>query len=301
MKNILMLTLKQIDYALAVAKNLHFKKAADECFISPSTLSNAITEFETQLGVQVFERNNKKVIVTTVGQEILSKAKKIKMEVQNIHELAQHNIAGLGSSLSIGIIPTISPYFLPLVLPKLQKKFANLRLKIEEGQSQILIKRVKEGDLDMAILALPYDVQDLLSFKFWEEDFFWVSHSKNKNAGKSEIKASELEHSELMLLEDGHCLKDHILDACNISDSSQYSLKASSLNTLIQLVKGKMGTTLVPKMALKELVGSRKDLSIAHLNEPGPHREIALITRPNYAGMEITEMLVEFFKKSLKY
>ena len=296
-----MLTLKQIDYALAVAKNLHFKKAADECFISPSTLSNAITEFETQLGVQVFERNNKKVIVTTVGQEILSKAKKIKMEVQNIHELAQHNIAGLGSSLSIGIIPTISPYFLPLVLPKLQKKFANLRLKIEEGQSQILINRVKEGDLDMAILALPYDVQDLLSFKFWEEDFFWVSHSKNKNAGKSEIKASELEHSELMLLEDGHCLKDHILDACNISDSSQYSLKASSLNTLIQLVKGKMGTTLVPKMALKELVGSRKDLSIAHLNEPGPHREIALITRPNYAGMEITEMLVEFFKKSLKY
>jgi LysR family hydrogen peroxide-inducible transcriptional activator len=301
MKSLLMLTLKQIDYALAVAKNLHFKKAADECFISPSTLSNAITEFETQLGVQVFERNNKKVIVTTVGQEILSKAKKIKMEVQNIHELAQHNIAGLGSSLSIGIIPTISPYFLPLVLPKLQKKFANLRLKIEEGQSQILIKRVKEGDLDMAILALPYDVQDLLSFKFWEEDFFWVSHSKNKNAGKSEIKASELEHSELMLLEDGHCLKDHILDACNISDSSQYSLKASSLNTLIQLVKGKMGTTLVPKMALKELVGSRKDLSIAHLNEPGPHREIALITRPNYAGMEITEMLVEFFKKSLKY
>ena len=295
-----MLTLKQIDYALSVAKNLHFKKAADECFISPSTLSNAITELETQLGVRIFERNNKKVIVTSLGKEILAKAKKIKLEVQNIHELAQHNITGLCSSLSIGIIPTISPYFLPLVLPKLQKKFSDLRLKIEEGQSQILINRVKEGDLDMAILALPYDVQDLLSFKFWEEDFFWVSHSQNKNAGKPEIKASELEHSELMLLEDGHCLKDHILDACNISDSSQYSFKASSLNTLIQLVKGKMGTTLVPKMALKELIGSRKDLSISHLDEPGPHREIALITRPNYAGMESTETLVEFFRKTLK-
>ena len=295
-----MLTLKQIDYALSVAKNLHFKKAADECFISPSTLSNAITELETQLGVKIFERNNKKVIVTSLGKEILVKAKKIKLEVQNIHELAQHNITGLCSSLSIGIIPTISPYFLPLVLPKLQKKFSDLRLKIEEGQSQILINRVKEGDLDMAILALPYDVQDLLSFKFWEEDFFWVSHSQNKNAGKPEIKASELEHSELMLLEDGHCLKDHILDACNISDSSQYSFKASSLNTLIQLVKGKMGTTLVPKMALKELIGSRKDLSISHLDEPGPHREIALITRPNYAGMKSTKMLVEFFRKTLK-
>ena len=295
-----MLTFKQIDYALAVGKNLHFKKAADECYVSPSTLSNAITELETQLGVKIFERNNKKVIVTSLGHEILSKAKKIKLEVKNIHELAQHNVDGLSSSLSIGIIPTISPYFLPLVLPKIQKEFSNLQLKIEEGQSQILTNRVKEGDLDMAILALPYDVQDLMSFKFWEEDFFWVSHSQNKNAGKSEIRASELEHSELMLLEDGHCLKDHILDACNIDSSSQYSLKASSLNTLIQLVKGKMGTTLVPKMALKELVGNKKDLSISHLDEPGPHREIALIIRPNYAGMESVKILIDFFENSLK-
>ena len=295
-----MLTFKQIDYALAVGKNLHFKKAADECYVSPSTLSNAITELETQLGVKIFERNNKKVIVTSLGHEILSKAKKIKLEVKNIHELAQHNVDGLSSSLSIGIIPTISPYFLPLVLPKLQKEFSNLQLKIEEGQSQILTNRVKEGDLDMAILALPYGVQDLMSFKFWEEDFFWVSHSQNKNAGKSEIRASELEHSELMLLEDGHCLKDHILDACNIDSSSQYSLKASSLNTLIQLVKGKMGTTLVPKMALKELVGNKKDLSISHLDEPGPHREIALIIRPNYAGMESVKILIDFFGNSLR-
>ena len=295
-----MLTFKQIDYALAVGKNLHFKKAADECYVSPSTLSNAITELETQLGVKIFERNNKKVIVTSLGHEILSKAKKIKLEVQNIHELAQHNVDGLSSSLSIGIIPTISPYFLPLVLPKIQKEFSNLQLKIEEGQSQILTNRVKEGDLDMAILALPYDVQDLMSFKFWEEDFFWVSHSQNKNAGKSEIRASELEHSELMLLEDGHCLKDHILDACNIDSSSQYSLKASSLNTLIQLVKGKMGTTLVPEMALKELVGNKKDLSISHLDEPGPHREIALIIRPNYAGMESVKILIDFFGNSLR-
>ena len=296
-----MLTLKQIEYALAVAKNLHFKKAADECFISPSTLSNAITELETQLGLKIFERSNKKVIVTSLGHEILDKAKRIKLEVQNIHELAQHNnMDGLNSSLSIGIIPTISPYFLPLILPKLQKEFSNLQLKIEEGQSHILTNRVKEGELDMAILALPYDVQDLVGLKFWDEDFFWVSHNHNKNAGKSEIKASELEHSELMLLEDGHCLKDHILDACNIESSSQYSLKASSLNTLIQLVKGKMGTTLVPKMALKELVGSRKDLSISHLDEPGPHREIALIVRPNYAGMGNAKMLVEFFGNSLK-
>ena len=295
-----MLTLKQIDYALAVGKNLHFKKAADECYVSPSTLSNAITELETQLEVKIFERNNKKVIVTSLGQEILEKARQIRLEVQNIYELVQNKSNGLSHHLSLGIIPTISPYFLPLILPKIQKEFPDLKLKIEEGQSGLLTQKVKEGDLDMAILALPYELNGLRSLKFWEEDFYWVSHDQNKLAGRSEIKASELEQSQLMLLEDGHCLKDHILDACNISSSSKYSLKASSLNTLIQLVKGKMGTTLVPKMALKELIGNKKGLAISHLNEAGPHREIALIIRENYAGIESAKLLGNFFQERLK-
>ena len=295
-----MLTLKQIDYALAVGKNLHFKKAADECYVSPSTLSNAITELETQLEVKIFERNNKKVIVTSLGQEILEKAQQIRLEVQNIYELVQNKSNGLSHHLSLGIIPTISPYFLPLILPKIQKEFPDLKLKIEEGQSGLLTQKVREGDLDMAILALPYELNGLRSLKFWEEDFYWVSHDQNKLAGRSEIKASELEQSQLMLLEDGHCLKDHILDACNISSSSKYSLKASSLNTLIQLVKGKMGTTLVPKMALKELIGNKKGLAISHLNEAGPHREIALIIRENYAGIESAKLLGNFFQERLK-
>ena len=295
-----MLTLKQIKYALAVEKNLHFKKAADECFISPSTLSNAITELESYLGVKIFERNNKKVILTSIGKEILAKAKKIKLEINSINELALHSSGFLGSSISLGIIPTISPYFLPLILPKVRKKFSNLKFKIEEGQSQILLDKVNEGDLDMAILALPYDTKDLATFKFWEEDLFWVSNAQDNNIGKAEIKASELENADLLLLEDGHCLKDHILGACNFSSSSRYSLKASSLNTIIQLVKGRMGTTLIPKMALKELIGNKKNLSIAHLNEPGPHREIALVTRPDYAGMDSMNLLINFFKQCLK-
>ena len=295
-----MLTLKQIKYALAVEKNLHFKKAAEECFVSPSTLSNAITELESYLGIKIFERNNKKVILTSIGKEILAKAKKIKLEINSINEIAQHSSGFLGSSVSLGIIPTISPYFLPLILPKVRKKFSNLKFKIEEGQSQILLDKVNEGDLDMVILALPYDTKDLTTFKFWEEDFFWVSSTQNKNTGKTEIKASELENADLLLLEDGHCLKDHILGACNFSSSSKYSLKASSLNTIIQLVKGRMGTTLIPKMALKELIGSKKDFFIAHLNEPGPHREIALVTRPDYAGMENMNLLIDFFKQCLR-
>ena len=299
-KSKFMLTLKQIDYALAVAKNLHFKKAAEECFISPSTLSNAITELEAQLGVKIFERNNKKVLITSLGQEILSKARQIKLEVQNIHELAKNNPDTLNRNLSLGIIPTVSPYFLPVILPKIQRKFPDLKLKIEEAQSSQLTEKVREGDLDMAILALPYELKDLKSLKFWEEDFYWISHNKTKYAGKSEVKAAELEQSKLMLLEDGHCLKDHILDACNMTSISKYSLKASSLNTLIQLVKGKMGTTLVPKMALKELIGNKKGLSISHLNEAGPHREIALIIRKNFADIESAKLLRDFFQRALE-
>ena len=294
-----MITLKQMDYALAVAKHLHFKKAAEECFISPSTLSNAITEMEKELGFQIFERNNKKVIVTNLGIEVLEKAQSIRMQMLDIKHLTEKQSEPLSHLISIGIIPTVSPYLLPIMLPKIKKEFPNLLLKIEEGQSHSLLNKVKNGDLDIAILALPYDLNGLISLKFWEEDFYWISHHQNKLAGKTQIRADQLEHSELLLLEDGHCLKDHILDDCKISSNSKHILKASSLVTLIQLVKGNMGSTLVPKMALNQLLASHKDLSKSHLDEPGPHREIALIIRPTYTGIKNAELLQSLCKDVL--
>ena len=294
-----MITLKQMDYALAVAKYLHFKKAAEECFISPSTLSNAITEMEKELGFQIFERNNKKVIVTNLGIEVLEKAQSIRMQMLDIKNLTEKQSEPLSHLMSIGIIPTVSPYLLPIMLPKIKKEFPNLLLKIEEGQSHSLVNKVKNGDLDIAILALPYDLNGLISLKFWEEDFYWIAHHQNKLAGKTQIRADQLEHSELLLLEDGHCLKDHILDACKISSNSKHILKASSLVTLIQLVKGNMGSTLVPKMALNQLLASHKDLSKSHLDEPGPHREIALIIRPAYTGIKNAELLQSLCKDVL--
>ena len=294
-----MITLKQMDYALAVAKHLHFKKAAEECFISPSTLSNAITEMERELGFQIFERSNKKVIVTNLGIEVLEKAQSIRVQMLDIKHLTEKQSEPLSHMISIGIIPTVSPYLLPIMLPKIKKEFPNLLLKIEEGQSHSLVNKVKNGDLDIAILALPYDLNGLISLKFWEEDFYWIAHHQNKLAGKPQIRADQLEHSELLLLEDGHCLKDHILDACKISSNSKHILKASSLVTLIQLVKGNMGSTLVPKMALTQLLASHKDLSKSHLDEPGPHREIALIIRPAYTGIKNAELLQSLCKDVL--
>ena len=191
---------------MAVSKTLHFKKAAEACFVSPSTLSNAIKEMEKSLGFQVFERDNKKVFVTSLGIELLQKAQSIQLQVYDIQKLAENQAEPLGSLVSIGIIPTISPYLLPIILPPIKKNFPALTLKIEEGQSKIIVEKVKSGELDMAILALPYELDGLITLIFWEEDFYWIAHHDNRHAGKQEIRASQLVLSELILLEDGHCL-----------------------------------------------------------------------------------------------
>lgn len=293
-----MFSIKQLNYALAVAKRLHFKKAADDCFVSPSTLSNAITELENQIGFKVFERTNKKVIVTNLGLELLEKAETIQFHIEDIKKLGEEQKAPLSSPLTIGIIPTIGPYLLPLVLPKLKKYYPNLKLKILESKSSSLVQKVNDGDLDMAILALPYNLKGLLSFKFWEENFYYISHKNNKY--KKSLKAKDINFSELMLLDDGHCLKNHVLAACKINDNQQFSMEASSLATLIQLVANNMGSTLVPHMSVKHLINTNSKIKKAILNEPGPHRELAIIVRPTYTDTENVIFLKDIFKNELK-
>ena len=287
-----MISLKQINYALAVESKMHFKKAADKCFVSPSTLSNAILEMEKQLGFEIFERNNKKVMITKVGKEILEKYKNIKLLMEDIQKISESNSKTLAHPITLGVIPTISPFLLPHAIQTLEKKFPDLNLIISEGQSDDLIYKVKNGELDMAILALPYKLQGLIPIKFWSEDFFWITKKSDRRSKVKEIKASDLEFSELLLLEDGNCLKDHVLSACKMTKKkSNISFKASSLNTLVQFVKSGLGTTLVPKMAVNQLMLGNNDLKSLHLKGEGPHREIALIIRPSYGGIQDAKLL----------
>ena len=292
-----MVTVKQIHYALMVEKKLHFKKAADACYISPSTLSNAISEMESQLGFQVFERTNKKVIVTNIGRIFLIKAKDIKSGIDEINQLSDSQNKPLTLPITLGIIPTIGPYFIPLVLPTLQKKFPNLKLKIIEAQSSALVEKVNNGEIDMAILAMPYKVDGLLSFKFWEENFYYVTNINNYR--KDKIKAKDIDISNLMLLDDGHCLKSHVLAACKIETNKQYAMEASSLSTLTQVGAWGMGSTLVPHRASDQLVSKNSLIDKALLDEPGPHRELAIVIRPSYSSIESVELLSELFSSSL--
>ena len=202
-----MITLRQINYALAVSQTLHFKKAAEQCYVSASTLSNAITEMERQLGIKVFERNNKKVFITKLGKTFLEKAQNVKINVDDINQLQKIDSAPLSSSLNVGISPTVGPYLLPIILPELKIQYPKLKLNVIEAQSEVLIDKIHRGEIEMGILALPFELKGLKSYKFWSEDLYWVSLKKDKRSLKKQIKAKDLELNELILLEEGNCLK----------------------------------------------------------------------------------------------
>lgn len=295
-----MISIKQINYAIAVAETLHFRKAAEQCFVSPSTLSNAITEMENQLGLKIFERDNKKVIVTNLGKSIIEKAKNIKNEIENISKLSELNSEPFSNSISLGIIPTIGPFLLPILLPRIKKDYPNLNLNIVEAQTDVLLKKISSGEIEMAIMALPFETSGYKVNKFWNENFFWITKKEDPRSNKTSIKAKDLDLSELIMLEEGNCLKDHILNACKIKNTSKITFNASTLSTSIELVKGGIGTTLVPEMAVTKLIADNPELSKIKLDEKGPHREIALISRQNYAGEREVKDLMKLFSEELK-
>lgn len=295
-----MISLKQVHYALAVERHLHFRRAAEECNISQSALSTALSEMEKQLGFQIFERDNRKVLVTPLGQQVLDRARSIELQMEDLKKLADSQRQPLSTPLSLGVIPTIGPYLLPRVLPALQKQHPNLQLEIVEDQSAEVLDQLRRGGLDAAIIALPYDCEGLLTFPFWQEDLLWIVHADNENAGVERASVDDLASTHLMLLKDGHCLTEHALAACNLETVATHSFSATSLSTLIQLVVGKIGSTLVPEIALEQLVTGNDQLASIPLDEPGPHRQLAIAIRPNYPGLANIDALVDLFRKELE-
>ncbi len=294
-----MISFKQILYALAVERTLHFKKAAESWAVSQSALSTALSEMEKQLGFQIFERNNKQVLVTPLGKQALAKAHDIKLQMDDLMKLGDSLDEPLSAPLSIGIIPTICPFLLPIVLPAVHRQYPRLDLHISEEQSHTLVEQVRGGELDAAVLALPFPCEGLLTFGFWQEQFFWITHRGDPQAEQPEISSDELDPNRLMLLKEGHCLKDHALAACHLSDNAGQNLSATNLNTLVQLVANGMGTTLVPAMATAQLVDNNAELAKVPLAEPGPHREIAFLVRPNYPNLKDIELLMQLFRQEL--
>jgi len=259
-----------------------------------------LSEMEKQLGFQIFERDNRKVLVTPLGQQVLDRAQSIELQMEDLQKLAESQREPLSTPMSIGVIPTIGPYLLPRILPALQERYPNLHLDILEDQSAEVLDLLRRGALDAAIIALPYDCDGLLTFPFWAEDLHWIVRAADERAGASEATVDDLAQSHLMLLKDGHCLTEHSLAACKLEIVATHSFSATSLSTLIQLVAGGIGTTLVPQIALEQLVTANSQLTSIPLEEPGPHRELAFAIRPNYPGIANVETLMQLFQDELR-
>lgn len=296
-----MITLRQLEFALAVAKYKHFKRAAEACNISQSALSLGIAELEKQLDTQIFERNNKQVLITPIGEEILARATRIFAEVNDLTTRAQTHQTPLAYPLTIGIIPTIAPFLLPKVLPTLREKFPQFQLNVVEEQTERLLEKVRYGSIDTAIIALPYATDGLLTFEFWQEEFLAVFAPNDSHARLARIDADDLADSNLMLLGEGHCLTDHALSVCHLDKQRvKNSFSEASLHTLIQMALSGMGTTLVPQMAVEQIRQQNPDVALVKLAEDAPHRRLAFVTRLNYARVDDVNLLGKIFADGLQ-
>lgn len=293
-----MITLRQLEFALAVAKHKHFKRAAEECSISQSALSLGIAELEKQLDTQIFERNNKQVLITPIGEQLLQRAQTIFSEIQDLITMAHSHQTPLAYPMTIGIIPTIAPYLLPKVLPALTDKYPTFEITVVEKQTERLLDLVRYGHIDTAIIALPYVVEGLHVFEFWAEDFFAVFPKGSDLARLDHITSSQLSKTNLLLLGEGHCLTDQVLSICSMSkEQIKSGFSDASLNTIIQMALAGMGTTLVPKIAIDQIAGD--NVMVVPLAEKGPHRKLAFVTRLNYARVNDVKILSEIFSAVL--
>ncbi len=294
-------TLRQLQYLIAVAEEGHFGRAAQRCFVTQSTLSAGIQELESILGITVIERTKRRVAVTPLGQELVARARRVLAEVEDMTVTAKASTQPLTGLLRLGAIPTIGPYVLPKILPPLRTSYPDLRLYLCEEQTARLVDQLIGGDLDVAILALPYEMGDLECMVL-ADDPFWLAVPKDHELAKSKepIAAEALSGEDLLLLGDGHCMRDHALAACQRQPAPGRSgmFQATSLYTLVELVAGGFGATLLPGIALNSDHVRAADVVLRPL-AGGAGRQIALAWRRSSARRSEFKLLGQFLKNQL--
>lgn len=270
-------TLRQMQYLIALRDHKSFSKAADACAVTQPTLSAGIKDLENILGQPVIDRTSRKVILTSVGESTAQNAEEIIEQSKHMTEQARHLSQPMTGPMRLGVIPTIAPYLLPNILPRIQKDYPDLELQIYEDMSERLVEKLRSGDLDLALLAFPYDTPDLHQEELFKEEFY-LAAPKSKET--KTITPDDLDPGELLLLEDGHCLSDHALSACNLQlPGRRKAYSASSLATLLQMVSNGYGITLIPEMAANSNI-IPNSVQITKFKRPTPTRSIGLTWRP---------------------
>lgn len=243
-------TVKQLRYFVALSETEHFGQAASACFVSQSAFSNAISELEHLLDVQLVDRTNRQVTITSVGQEIAIQARLCLRDIESLVEIAGGERAPLTGELRLGVIPTIAPFILPAVLPRLRKSYPELRLLLVEDQTERIHERLLDGDLDLLLLALPYELRSIEEMPLFRDRFLLACRQGTERIDPDNYRASRLQADSVLLLQDGHCLRDHALAACKLRNAQKVSrIAATSLLTLIEMVDADLGITFLPEMA----------------------------------------------------
>ncbi|MEW5754869.1 MAG: LysR substrate-binding domain-containing protein [Pseudomonadota bacterium] len=291
-------SLKQLRYLVALSETRNFTRAAESCFITQSTLSAALKELEEVLGVPLVERDRQSVLITPIGQEVVKRVREILAAAQDLVEVAAGEAAPMKGLLRLGVIPTIAPFLLPRCVHRAAERYPALRLALREDLTANLLAQLKDGQLDFALIALPYDTGNLLTEALFD-DLLWLVARK----GDAEVKASTIYITpaladRLLLLEEGHCLREHALHACGVSPRRAEGLEATSLLTLVQMIESGLGVGLVPEMAVHAGLIASPNLIARPLSRPGPKRTIALVARPSTVRLADFRLLAEVIKQS---
>jgi LysR family hydrogen peroxide-inducible transcriptional activator len=273
------MTITQLQYVLAVAEHRNFTLAAEKCFVTQPTLSMQIQKIEDELKIQIFDRTKKPIQMTDIGEKIVAQAKNIVIEADRIKDIVEHQKGFIGGEFRLGIIPTIMPTLLPMFLNNFIKKYPKVKLIIEELNTDEIISRLKNGHLDAAIASTPLMEEKLKEIVLYYEPFVAYIPENRRIAEKKEIEISDLNIDEILLLQDGHCFRDGILNLCknaNAGLGTSFQLESGSFETLIKLANEGLGTTLLPFLHTLDLHEKDKK-HLHHFAEPKPAREVSLI------------------------
>ncbi|MDZ4058381.1 MAG: LysR substrate-binding domain-containing protein [Polynucleobacter sp.] len=280
-------SLKQLRYFLAIATELNFTRAAEVCFVGQSTLSAGLKELEDTLGVRLVERDRQNVSITPIGLEVLVRAKGILASADDLVDYVGSASGPMTGTIRLGVIPTIAPFLLPAILPTFRTQYPNLKLALREDLTQHLITRVLDHQLDFAIIALPYPTEGLLVKPLFNDEFWLAARADDPAFKGRDVQLPAKLADRLLLLEEGHCLRDHSLQACKRTEiASAEGMEATSLLTLIQMVESGLGIALIPEMAVKGGLLNGTQLVARPLTAPAPKRVIALVGRTSTARID---------------
>jgi LysR family hydrogen peroxide-inducible transcriptional activator len=278
------MNLRDLRYLVALADLRHFGKAADACHVSQPTLSTQLKKLEDELGVQLIERAPRKVMLTPVGNDIVVRARRVLADVEQMRETARRTADPEAGSVRLGLFPTLAPYLLPHVVPRISSRFPRLELLLVEEKTEALLTQLRDGRLDAAILALPLHEDWLQIERLFEEPFLLAVPHGHALAGHGGLRMAELSNQHLLLLEDGHCLRDQALAVCAMAGAGEKDgFRATSLETLRQMVAAGVGITLLPLLAVKPPMQVSESIELVPFRNPAPSRKLALVWRRSSA------------------